>query len=291
MRPVSRQRDLSPRTPQAGKMLVPLLITLTILALGVMAVAIFLQMQEREKREAKQRELRMALIENSDLKTRVDELQQVKSRLEEDLGRAKKDLAESQGKLTKSLEAQEALSKSVEDREREIVRVTKDLEQVRNDSRQLSTQISELTAQRDTVKQQLADLQRAKDELDTKLSNLAKQPTVELEKVMVTNEPMATQPPLGAPAASAVVPVTTTASTSAASEGQIVVVNRDYDFIVMNMGKNQGLSIGQEFQIVRSGQVLGKVKVEKVYDELSAAAILPDSQKDNIREGDSVRAL
>jgi hypothetical protein len=33
------------------------------------------------------------------------------------------------------------------------------------------------------------------------------------------------------------------------------------------------------------------VKVEKVYDELSAAAILPDSKKDIIREGDLVKAL
>ena len=70
-----------------------------------------------------------------------------------------------------------------------------------------------------------------------------------------------------------------------------MVVNREYDFIVMNMGKNQGLSVGQEFQIVRNNQVLGKVKIEKVYDELSAAAILPDSKKDSIREGDAVRAL
>jgi hypothetical protein len=37
--------------------------------------------------------------------------------------------------------------------------------------------------------------------------------------------------------------------------------------------------------------VLGRVKVEKVYDELSAAAILPESQKNNIREGDAVKAL
>ena len=82
------------------------------------------------------------------------------------------------------------------------------------------------------------------------------------------------------------------AGTSAAfTEGQVVVVNREYDFIVMNRGKNHGLSVGQEFQIVRGNQVLGKVKVEKVYDELSAAAILPDSQKDNIKEGDAVKAL
>jgi hypothetical protein len=59
----------------------------------------------------------------------------------------------------------------------------------------------------------------------------------------------------------------------------------------MDLGRNQGLSIGQEFNILRGGQTLGRVKVEKVYDDLSAAAILPDTQEDQIREGDQVRAL
>lgn len=81
------------------------------------------------------------------------------------------------------------------------------------------------------------------------------------------------------------------AGASSASDGQVVVVNREYDFIVMNLGKNQGLIVGQEFQVMRNREVLGRVKVEKVYDELSAAAILPNSKKDSIREGDSVRAL
>ena len=89
--------------------------------------------------------------------------------------------------------------------------------------------------------------------------------------------------------AGSVMPIAASSSTLPA--GQIVVVNREYDFIVVNLGKNQGLSIGQEFQIVRGNQVLGKAKVEKIYDELSAAAILPESQKNNIREGDTVKAL
>ena len=81
------------------------------------------------------------------------------------------------------------------------------------------------------------------------------------------------------------------ASAGSPANGQVVVINREYDFIVMNMGKNQGLAIGQQFKIVRGGEVLGTVKVEKVYDELSAAAILPESKKDAISEGDAVVAL
>ena len=68
-------------------------------------------------------------------------------------------------------------------------------------------------------------------------------------------------------------------------------MNREYDFIVMDLGRNHGVSIGQECKISRGDEVLGTVKVEKVYDELSAAAILPNSKKDRIREHDAVTPL
>jgi hypothetical protein len=126
---------------------------------------------------------------------------------------------------------------------------------------------------------------QAKTELESKVMELSNQPTVELEKVLVPGAGATPAPVDGATA----MPVA--ALGSMPSAGQVVVVNREYDFIVMNLGKNHGLSIGQEFQVVRGSEVLGRVKVEKVYDELAAAAILPESQKDNIREGDTVRAL
>ena len=53
----------------------------------------------------------------------------------------------------------------------------------------------------------------------------------------------------------------------------------------------EGLSIGQKFQVVRGADILGTVKVEKVYDDLSAAAVLSDTGISYIREGDSVLAL
>ena len=279
---------------QAGKMLVPLLSVLAALAMGVAAVAIYLQMQEREKRIARERELQLTLAENDSLKTHLQETEQAKAKTEEELGRAKKDLGQAKEELVKAVEAQEQLTKSIEDREREINRLTKDMAQAKDRTEQIASQLSGVQRERDDVKRQISDLERAKNQLESKVLELssaqqqqtAAQPTVELDKVFVTNTP---QPIIGTPASGTILPVT--ASSGSDSDGQVVVVNREYDFVVMNLGKNHGLSIGQEFQIVRGAQVLGRVKVEKVYDELSAAAILPDSQKNNIREGDAVRAL
>lgn len=293
------------RIGQSGKMIVPLLSVLAALAIGVAAVAIYLQMQEREQRIARERELQLATAENDSLKSHLQETEEAKTRIEEELLRSKKDLGQARDELARSVEAQQVLTKSIEEREREISRLTKDLTQTRDEADRAVTQLSGLQRERDEVKRQVTDLERAKSQLETKVMELsevsqqmaANQPTVELDKIFVSNSsPMLSTSSTditGGPAvkwadSASTYPVS---ASSSSSDGEIVVVNREYDFIVMNIGKNHGLSIGQEFQILRGNQVLGKAKVEKVYDELSAAAIMPDSQKNNIREGDNVRAL
>lgn len=266
---------------QAGKLLVPLISVLAVLSMGVAAFAIVLQVQEREKRHAKERELMLVLAEKNDLQDQLVDLQETKSRVEEQLGQTRSELEATREKLAETVESNQVLSRSVEDRQKEIDRLAKDLDQATTERKQLATQVQELEQERQTVEQRMTELEQAKGDLEAKVMELSQGPTVELDKVLVTN-PSAASDPFAQAVGTAV---------TKPGEGQVVVINREYDFIVMNLGKNHGLLVGQEFQIVRGDEVLGRVKVEKVYDELSAAAILPESQEDHIREGDTVRAL
>ena len=279
-------------THRQGRSLVPWLGILAALSMVIATAAIVLQRQEYAKRQAKERELALVLGERDALKNQVQDLEQVKSRIEEDLTRARRELTDTQAKMAQAIEAHETLSRSLEDREQQIDRLTKELEKAQTESRQASTKLSALQGERETIRQQLAQLQRTKDDLESKVAELSQRPTVELEKVLVTDTHL---PPAASPAASFSASAQSSSTTAPMvrrlPDGQVVVVNREYDFIVMNLGKNHGLSIGQEFQIVRGDAVLGRVKVEKVYDELSAAAILPESRKDEIHEGDTVKAL
>jgi len=263
---------------RSGKALVPLLGALAALAMGVAAVAIVLQIQERDKRLARERELQLALAENDDLKVKLETTQQSKTRAEEQLAAAKRTLSQAQDELAAAVKAREELSRSIEDREREIARLTKDLDQASADSKQMTEQLQ-------SERKRLADLERAKADLESKVMELSGQPTVELDKVLVKGALGCA----GAGASGLALAVPTAAMPS--MDGQVVVINREFDFIVMNLGRNHGLSVGQEFQIVRGAEILGRVKVEKVYDELSAAALLPESKKNAIREGDAVRPL
>ena len=75
------------------------------------------------------------------------------------------------------------------------------------------------------------------------------------------------------------------------SEGQVLVVNKEFDFVVINLGENDGLKIGSKLQVLKDEQVLGTVEVEKIYGNMSAATIMPDAQKDKIKEGCTVRPI
>lgn len=282
----------------SGKLLVPLLAVTAALAVGFATVAIVLQQQEQERRLAKERELELAVAENHSLERQVQDLQQTKTRLEEDASQLRQELEGVQVELVKAVTAQETLTRSMEAREREVGQLTQNLEKALEESQRLASELSTLNSEREQMQQKLSALESSKNELEAKVQELSARPTVELDKVVVTDTASGFSSTEAPPAALLTPSYNNSASSTNAGSpsnsslsGQVVVINREYDFVVINLGRNHGLSIGQEFQIVRGGEVLGRAKVEKVYDELSAAAILPESQKDSIQEGDSVEAL
>lgn len=268
-----------------GKALVPLLGVLATLAIGVAAVAIVLQMRERDRRVATERELVIAQTEREELKSQLQDVTLQKASMAQQLALAQGDLVKTKADLDAAVATKDALTKSIEDRQKEIERLTKDLEQTRAERKQLAADMTELRSQRVGMQQQLTDLETAKNQLQSKVMELSERPTVELDKIVVGDTPQ----PRSDFLSDYVTPVSLAGAKP--TDGQVIVVNREYDFVVMNLGKNHGLSIGQEFQVFRGTDVVGKVKVEKVYDELSAAAILPESSKDLIQEGNAVRAL
>jgi len=68
----------------------------------------------------------------------------------------------------------------------------------------------------------------------------------------------------------------------------VMVVNKKFHFVVTNIGKADGVELETELDIYRSGEFVAKTKVEKLYDKMSAATILPGWENAAIREGDQV---
>ena len=113
MQRVMPSRVQSRVAADSGGVLVPLLGVVAVLAIGVSAVAIMLQMQERDKRVATEQELMMALSENDDLQADIQGLQHTKANLEKELALSQGSLTKVEAELQAAIASREALSKSV----------------------------------------------------------------------------------------------------------------------------------------------------------------------------------
>jgi|GEM_PF-3380226 len=71
-----------------------------------------------------------------------------------------------------------------------------------------------------------------------------------------------------------------------APKAQVVQVNSQYGFVVINQGAQQGVNEGNEFDVRRSDSVLGRIKVLQARKNVSAAQIV--SGAGAIEKGDEV---
>jgi hypothetical protein len=75
------------------------------------------------------------------------------------------------------------------------------------------------------------------------------------------------------------------------TKGSIVAVDPKYDFVVLDIGGNQGVVQDARMLVARDGKLIGQVKITAVEPNRSIANVLPDwKREDEIMEGDVVVA-
>ncbi|MBI2947667.1 MAG: hypothetical protein HYY23_08465 [Verrucomicrobia bacterium] len=71
-------------------------------------------------------------------------------------------------------------------------------------------------------------------------------------------------------------------------KGKILAVDPKYDFVVLDIGGNQGVLENGQMLVNRDGKLVGKVRITKVEPNRSIANILPDWKQGDVQEGDLV---
>jgi myosin heavy subunit len=253
------------------------LMALMIVALGLGAGVYYLLQQEKAK----------TLDLNQKLETANTALQATKSDLED--ARIKND------SLNKSLsEAQTRISElNVNlDKERSAKNVSlKDVEKFKSDlvkeqslkaaiQKDLNDSVETMKVMESRLKEmesKIAELESKKKALEEKVKGLEeKVQNVELGKIVVNPDETGSNDGQG--------------MTSAAVklDGKIAVVNKDYNFAVINLGNKDGVTVGSIFSVIHNNKNVGDLKVEKVHDNMSAAGFVSPDMKDKIAEGDKV---
>lgn len=159
-------------------------------------------------------------------------------------------------KLSTTLAAKEAEQRDIMDRFSQEERIIQELQ-----GRLLAMQLQ---------------FDRLQGELATTLQGRAaggRQPsskTVQLEKVVVTHS--------------------ASSSTMPGLKGRVISVNPDWRFVVIDLGW-EVVSIGDVVSIYRNDQLLGKARIERVQEQVSAATLLPEWVQSEVQVNDVVRVL
>ncbi len=76
-----------------------------------------------------------------------------------------------------------------------------------------------------------------------------------------------------------------------AIKGEIISINEEHSFIIINRGRNDGVDIGALLDLYRDDEKIGKLKVVRVRDSIAAAEIIRIRPGAIIKVGDTVILL
>ncbi len=70
--------------------------------------------------------------------------------------------------------------------------------------------------------------------------------------------------------------------------GKVLIVNPEWNFVVLDIGSERGLVPAAEMLVHRSDRLIGRVRITSVDEEMAVAEIMGDWEERTIRSGDLV---
>jgi hypothetical protein len=161
-----------------------------------------------------------------------------------------------------------------------------ELERAESEKNQFYSQIKNLQYQlrkQEKIKQEWeakqAQAQEEIQKLQAQLQASKDESRVQLGKIVVGPKQAPEETPPGALEQPRIAP---------ALEGKVLVVNQDYDFVVINLGSRDAIDVGNIFSVYQGDSYIGDIKVDKIRETISACGFTSKEIKDKIREGDKV---
>ncbi len=165
--------------------------------------------------------------------------------------------------------------------ERELERETARANRLQDD---LDTRTRELADARNRI----SSLERDKANLEVRISDFERQVAQMEEEMLELNETIAEQRLQIEELEAELFPEDRIIETPEGLAGQILFVNPDWHFVILDVGINDGLSLNTELLVHRDDALVGRVRVSNVKDANAVAEILSDWQQQPLREGDYV---
>ena len=171
-----------------------------------------------------------------------------------------------ENKLEDTIIAKKTVQKELNTEKRKRFALETEIEEKEEQIRlSLSRLQKEIVARRET-EAQLVITMKEKGILEAKISKLTKKTgAFELERIVVKTTPVLV--------------------------GRVLMVNREYDFIVADLGRGDNVKLGDVLSVYRNEKFIARVQVERLEENICAAAVLPGWQNVEFNESDEVREI
>ncbi len=258
-----------------------------IVSLSFAGAGFYLLQKEKTKAFNLQQDLDALKAKELATETKLEEYKKTISQLESKL----KDAQTNIDTLTSSLEQETKVKQEVLVQAQQL---RADLEQQKRLRADLEAKVTQAQLDAQKNKAQLQELESKKAQLEVKLKDLEAQAAqtqpiaqaqgVELGTIVVGPE----AGNVSAQAAGSSPAEYPKSKTAGPLEGKVLVVNKDYNFVVINLGTKDGINTGNVFSLYHNNKYIGDIKVEKIHESMSAADFETASIKDVVSEGDRV---
>ena len=264
--------------------------------------------------EQSRNELSQITEERNALEGRLEEIQTAKVKIEEKLrqeqGKIEAMSTDLEKERVSKLSVAESLSENFSrvKREKEALQIElsrvsqekigleQELDQVRsrlqgiNEKRdQLSTQVREIHQVLETRLKEIDQIRSVYEKTIEESRQIARveKEVVELPPIVVKGASSDTTHS-DAEAAQALSPPKSEPLVEKVKNGKIVSVNDKFHFVVINLGRDDGISEGTAFHVYRDGQERGVVRVTEARQKISACDVVKSDPPGPLREGDLV---
>lgn len=242
---------------------------------AVLAVFAFIG-KEREymKRVLLEDKLASALGEKRNLEKAIAATTKVKEELEANIKKLGIDIEKVSSQIEAEKESRKITAQELITKNKEIESLQANLEKEKKEKLVISRKLEELQAEYEKEKREKNRFKSENVKLEQELTEL-KAKYVDLDTIVVS-------PQSGAGSQQSVEPV------RELLRGRILVLNRDYNFIVTDLGRDDGVQTGMVFEIREGNMSFGKAEIDKVYDTMSSASILAGADINNIKKGNLI---
>lgn len=185
------------------------------------------------------------------------ETQQDLENTRQDLENTKAELENTRAQLEDARTQIVSLNETIRSKDQELQEKSNLIASLEDEKSTLEAQVADLNAQIAGFQDQIAELEEENAMLKAQLEKLDKE--LHQESTM----------PVG-------------------TRAKIVYANAEWNFVVIDIGAADGAAATAQMIVHRGDAMVGKIRLSAVHDNVSIAEVLPEFQKESVKEGDDV---